>query len=91
MHEIIFSVRTWCKSTRHTHKREKPLAEVTSFDQQGLKFQANEKDKATNRSENKEQSTSSALKQTAQSCFIKQETIKTEIMWKKDPLTKHSR
>ena len=55
--------------------------------QQELKFQANEKDEATDRSENKEQSTSSAMKQTvAQSCFIK-----AEIMWGNDLLTIYPR
>lgn len=50
--------------------------------QQKLKFQANEKDEATDRSEMKEQSALTAIKQTtAQSYFMRQETIKAELIW----------
>ena len=65
----------------HT-KRKNHLLQCPTSNQQKLKFQANEKDDAIDRSENKFQSASSAMKQTtAQSFFIKQETIKAEIMW----------
>ena len=57
------------------------LPKCPPSNQQKLKYLANEKVEVIDRSENKKCSTSSAMKQTTvTSCFIKQETIKAEIM-----------
>ena len=50
--------------------------------QQQLQFQLDKSDEPADSSGSKDQSTPTCIKQTtAQSCFIKQNTIKAEIMW----------
>lgn len=68
------------------------MPKCSCSNQQKLRKQANEKDKTTDRSENKRRSTFSAKKQTTgQLCFIEQETIKVVIMWSsKVVMSKHS-
>lgn len=70
MHEIIISVRAWCKSTRHTHKIEEPLAKVSFFQPAEVKISG-----LWQRWGNWKKQT------TTQSYFIKQETVKAKIRW----------
>ena len=76
----------------HIHIKGKSDLLKCPSNQLELEFWANEKDEATDRIKNKEHSTSSAMEQTAaQSCFIRQKTIKAEIMWENKRLTIHTR
>ena len=77
-----FSVSGLGVKALEIHSKGKIHMQKCPSNQQQLQFQLDKSDEPADSSGNKDQSTPTCIKQTAaQSCFIKQNTIKAEIMW----------